>query len=185
MPSPRHPRIISKAGAALRQLPRLGSTPAEADAGLLQLPFAGRCVMLKGPITQCESYAQPGMRARVCKLRTCGSEGAVAVTLDFSEFEAHNRSLETVAWDDDQLIVRLTAREAEEYQPVEDYFLPGVDVLMEYMAPLNEEAALGLYRSFLEEGRPREDYIAWLEEQLALARPDLLEELRGSSEPDP
>ncbi|MBW3243548.1 hypothetical protein KUV57_12820 [Epibacterium sp. DP7N7-1] len=168
----RAPSMISRPGAHLGQIPH--SVDAEVDLkSVLQL--LGRCITLQEEILACDSYAQPGMRARVSKMRACGLDGAIAVTLDFGEFETFNKPFETTSWEDQHLIVQLTAREAGAYAQVEDYFLAGVQQVRRAMSPLNEKVSSALQARFRESGRPEEDYIAWLEERLAAVSPDLIE----------
>ena len=174
--------MISKRGSHLRQIPQ----PAETgDAGLSRaLPLVGRCVTLRETIRACESYAQPGMRARVRKVRGCGLNGAISVTLDFTEFEPFNKPFEASAWLDQHLVVQLTAREAGAYVPIEDYFLMGVDQAREAMIPLDDRVSSALQARFQDSGRDAGEYIAWLEEQLAEANPGLIEDSTpGTGEP--
>lgn len=164
---------ISPAGGTLIQLAQ--PEHSARDALTLLRPLVGRCVTLREPIRGCASYGQPGMRARLTKARGCGRDGALALTLDFSEFETFNKAFEVVCWADDQFVVQLTAHEADQYAPIEDYFLADSDQALAAMEPIDDRVPASLQGHFRRTGRPAADYTSWLEEELAVARPDLVD----------
>ncbi len=165
--------ILSRPDHSIMQLPVF------AEATEQSVPaswIVGRCVVLKDRIVNCRSYARPGMRARVRKVRLSSEGGNRIVTLDFGEFDTHNRALETSDWQDRQRVICLTAREAGEYQEVEDYVIVGDEDLSCFMEPIDAGPAQALLRAFLATGRQQSDYTSWLEERLVEACPDILME---------
>ena len=163
--------ILSRPENPLRQLPVYEQ---EADGNSPAPWLVGRCVTLKSPVAKCQSYGRPGMRARVLKVRRSSEGGNHIVTLDFDEFEVHNKTLETSDWQDADRVVCLTAREAGQYQGVEDYVFSSNEMLEDVMEPLDATPAAGLLKVFQKTGRPASDYVSWLEERLIQAYPEIL-----------
>jgi hypothetical protein len=173
--------ILSRPKHPLRQLPIYED---EADESSPAPWLIGRSVTLKDPIAKCQSYGRPGMRARVLKVRKSGERGNHIVTLDFEEFEVHNKPLESFDWQDSGRIACLTAREAGEYQGVEDYVFSSNEDLADIMEPIDASPAASLLRLFRKTGRPNSDYVSWLEERLVELCPELIQEEAAPEGPE-
>lgn len=126
-------------------------------------------VRLKPEIEACENYLEAGMRARIVNVRE-QQDDVFVVTFDQGEFEKVNKPFESSNYFDEKGVARLNAREAGQYKPVDDYFLPGPsgwDAYFEVEAPT--PAAAKIAAAFA--GREDKDrgYVSWLEDELARA----------------
>lgn len=126
-------------------------------------------VTFKGLIEELDTYAEPGMRARFVGVRD-SHDGIVKLEADFSEFDAHNRTLERANYYDAAGNATLTARESGNYEPREVLYFAGDDDFIAYMA-VESDATQVLHAEFLavnSGGEPT--YTQWLERELLKAR---------------
>lgn len=114
----------------------------------------------QGPMT----YIEAGMRAR---LIGCFEkyEDTLAFVADLSEFEGHNKTLETPNYKDSSGHHRLTAREAGKYQQQIEVFV-GTDDIKEFDV---EGESVELFTEYVASGSP-DPYALWLEKQLLAVR---------------
>jgi len=137
---------------------------------LAQILRAGsRLPVQFGPrINDCESYAEPGMRAVAVAAPYHAVPGMLAVTFDFQPFDAHNRGMESANYYDASGKPCLTAREANRYRPVDTLYFTPTDELPPWLVPLGHERA-ELYRRYVESGTA-EPYVEWLEAAVLAGR---------------
>lgn len=114
----------------------------------------------QGPMT----YVEAGMRGR---LTGCQEKykGTLAFLVDLSEFEAHNKALETADYRDKNGVHCLTAREAGLYRQVIEVYVDAGDI----KAFDIEGESLELLQEYMS-GGSADPYTLWLERQLLALR---------------
>ncbi len=121
-------------------------------------------VFFKEDILNQEGYLEPGMRGRLTGVRNDGKD-VLIFTLDLSEFEDHNRALESASFFDKNMQPTLTAREAGHYKVKMDLY---VDTDLEACMEVEEPHRLQIFQMY-QEAKPGIPYTMWLEDQVAHA----------------
>lgn len=121
-------------------------------------------VTFKKAVEDKESYAEPGMRARVVRAEPVGDDDVVRIRFDYEPFAAHNALLESANYFDKEGRAVLTARQAGYYAPQEDVYFDLSEALADLLE-VESDAAIEIFRRFLAapEGR---SYVQWLESRL-------------------
>jgi hypothetical protein len=117
-----------------------------------------------------EGYPEKGMRARIVEA-VLKEDDAVAMWLDFSEFEAFNAPFESRCYRDKSGEPTLTAREYGDYKPQEKFYFSRDDMVSKY-GSLDSTERLALYNQFKVDGTVSTltSYVQWLEDQLLATR---------------
>ena len=125
-------------------------------------------IEFKKGIEDLETYAEPGMRARVTGA-VFESDQSVKLWIDYSEFDTFNQALEQANYYDKKGNPTLTARQAGFYTPLSTYHFEQQDNADSYFCVV-EDASLKLYERYKQFAKvPREDggrawsYVQWLE----------------------
>lgn len=121
-------------------------------------------VTFVGRIEDKESYAEPGMRARIIGQAVAQDSDVVSLRFDFEEFAQHNMPFESNRYYDKQHNPCLTAREAGFYKPQEGLYFDLDEVVAELMT-IEEDAAIALFEAYKAEGTSC-SYISWLERKV-------------------
>jgi hypothetical protein len=114
-------------------------------------------------IEDLESYAEPGMRARILGA-SVNRDDVLRLHVDFDEFDAHNASLESSNYYDKEGQARLTARQAGFYKPQDDLYFTPSDPCAWFMA-LVDEPALQIMDRWQRDGQGLR-YTAFLEQEV-------------------
>jgi len=122
------------------------------------ITFTKECLELEG-------YEEPGMKARVLAAVEQPHD-ILKVTVDFTPFEVHNKTLETANFYGKDGKPNCTAREAGCYKGTEDFYVPLDEVSKEteYFTIDSDERS-ALFAQFQAEGSPG-TYVAWLEDKV-------------------
>jgi hypothetical protein len=127
-----------------------------------KLPVATFTDAIKGQ----ETCIEPGMRGRLVSYREDAPE-CVVFTFDIAEFDEHNRPLETRDYFDASGEPKLTAREANYYNPKEEVWGPIEGEVLEFVIESDLVGALiARYEGEALAGGEAEgkSYVQWLEE---------------------
>jgi PTH2 family peptidyl-tRNA hydrolase len=112
-----------------------------------------------------EGYAELHMRARVVSIEE-RSDSVCILTVDFGEFDEHNRQFESSNYFDKSGNACLTAREAGDYKPVDTLYLPlDGDI---YGFEVEDGLGVALYARYLA-AKSSLSYVQWLEAELSAA----------------
>jgi hypothetical protein len=124
-----------------------------------------------------ECYPENGMRARVLNVTEdkfhSDDDGQVwVVTVDYTDFDSHNRAFESSNYYDKNGNPGLTARQAGFYKETEDLYLPAPafhapDEMWESYFVVLDPMRIRLAGKFKLQGNGR-TYIQWLEDQVLM-----------------
>lgn len=117
-------------------------------------------VTFRKEIENKEGYAELGMRARVVGAKE--KVDVVSLTFDFSDFEEHNKTLESTNYYDKSGNPTLTAREAGYYKPQESYYFDTSESPADFF-DYESESRTALYKRFKASGATC-SYVSWLED---------------------
>lgn len=113
-----------------------------------------------------ESYPEAGMRAKIITIVKTDSEDTddefYVITVDYSDFDEHNKALETSNYYDKHGNAVLTARQANQYEPQENLYISARD-LRDILKPIDDRV-MALVEQFEKSGKS--NYTEWLEEQV-------------------
>jgi hypothetical protein len=126
-------------------------------------------------VLDAECYAEPGMMARVIGV-SLQHDDVLKLDVDYGEFEAHNKALESANYYDKEGKPTWTARQAGYYKPI-DWLYVDAGGSGPSFAEIMPDAASALYDRFRAETGAKGDvpYVSWLE-QAVLAAEAKLEE---------
>ena len=124
-------------------------------------------VTFKAEVEDLEGYPEAGMKARIVSAQD-HHDDVVRIMFDFSDFDAHNKTLEKSNYYDKQGKPTLTAREAGFYKPADHLFFLRDDEVTRYFDIAND-ASTALLAEFSASGTTS-SYVGWLEQELAKAR---------------
>lgn len=124
-------------------------------------------VTFKDGISEKESYAEAGMRARIVGLSAPDRDGVLKLFFDFAEFDVHNTAFESANYYDKNQKPVLTARQAGFYKP-QDHMYFDLDEQLSELMVLEDPAATALFDAYKAEGSTL-SYVAWLEHKVLAA----------------
>jgi len=124
-------------------------------------------VTFKDRIEDSESYAEPGMRARVMSAKGPDSDSVLSIEFDFDAFDEHNRLFERANYYDKHGVPRLTAREAGQYKGRDSIYFE-LDQLLDGLMIVEAESQVALFEEFKAAGEGT--YVSWLEAQVLRMR---------------
>lgn len=121
-------------------------------------------------IEEQDGYADEGLRAEITGFTGPDHDGVVIVAVDYSAFEAFNAENEKANYYDQDKKPVLTARQANRYQPQENFYLMANDDPEDFFQVLDRD--LTLLREWKDSGAEA-SYTRFLEEQLLALRAQL------------
>lgn len=113
-----------------------------------------------------EGYAELHMRARVVSIEERNYSVCI-LTVDFGEFEEHNRQFESANYFDKSGKACLTARDVGDYKPVDTLYIPMDGEI--YGFELEDGPAVTLYARY-QAAKSSLTYVQWLEAELSATR---------------
>lgn len=133
--------------------------------------FVNQVVVFNQDILDMESYAEPGMRARIIDVKEINTfskdlrEHVYRITFDFSEYDTFNRFFETANYYGNNGVANKTAREAGYYHHKDSIYFgsPELEPFDKYFTFADSNTKL-LQKKFEESGE--DSYVHWLEKQV-------------------
>lgn len=124
-------------------------------------------VELSKGIEDCEGYPEAGMRGKIISAVNDVDDTTI-VRIDFSEFDEFNKSFESANYYGGNGIANLTAREANQYKFVQEYYLDSTTDVEYYFKNVSRKS-ISLYSAF-EASRTTGSYVEWLENKVCKNR---------------
>lgn len=134
---------------------------------LKQLLAAGPVVIeFKQDAEDLEGYVDCGMRAHLIGV-TLQADDTAVIKVSYKAFDDFNKAFEKATYYDKNQQPVLTAREAGYYELEEEYYVSSKDDMSSILDVLSASSA-GFMAEFIASGE--QNYVTWLEDQLATAR---------------
>ena len=127
-------------------------------------------VEFKKLIDNLEGYAESGMRSWITNVAL--QNNIIIVSFSYVAYEKHNQPYESSNWFNKYGNPILTARQANMYNVVENYYFELADNPNDYFTHINTNTQSKLQDKFNATRFPEETYVAWLERQVIAALGD-------------
>lgn len=131
----------------------------------------GNVVEFQKEILNCESYAEPEMRARVLHIEANNAgypdlnDHIYTITFDFGEFDEFNKQFENYNYYDHNGVAQLNARQAGYYKPQDRIYFSSPELYpFEMYFKIVDQKTNTLHEKFKQSGET--NYVNWLENQV-------------------